>query len=81
VAAVNLIILATGPTSYLWRYMMGATSHIIGLGVPDQDAGSGPRHGRWAKSSGDQPNILSLDLSSALNFRLYFTLISFTIPP
>jgi hypothetical protein len=32
----------------------GPTSHVIGLGVPDQDARSGPRHGRWAKSGGDQ---------------------------
>jgi len=34
----------------------------VGLGIPDQDTSQGPRHGRWAKSGGDQPNILPLDL-------------------
>jgi hypothetical protein len=37
----------------------GPTSHVIGLDVPDQDARLGPRHGRWAKSGGDQTNTLT----------------------
>jgi hypothetical protein len=35
----------------------GPTSHVIGLGVPDQDARLGPRYGRWAKSGGDQTSV------------------------
>jgi hypothetical protein len=38
----------------------GPTSHIIGLGVLDQDTRLGPRHGRWAKSGGDQTNTVLL---------------------
>jgi hypothetical protein len=38
----------------------GPTSHVIGLGVPDQDARLRPRQGRWAKSSGDQTNMTTI---------------------
>ena len=51
------------------RYSDGAHQPLLGLGAPDQGASQGPRHGRWAKSSGDQPNILPLDL--LLYFQLY----------
>ena len=35
---------------------MGAHQPLLGLGAPDQGASQEPRHGRWAKSGGDQSN-------------------------
>ena len=49
--------------------MTGAHQPLLGLGAPDQGASQGPKHGRWAKSGGDQLNILPLDL--LLYFQLY----------
>jgi hypothetical protein len=47
----------------------------VGFDAPDQGADQKPK-----LLGGDQPNIFPLDLNISLNFRLNFTLLSFTIP-
>jgi hypothetical protein len=41
------------------------------LGAPDQGAWASGGSSRWTRSSGDQPNILPLDLNFTFNFILY----------
>jgi hypothetical protein len=72
---VNLVTLATGPhLSVYSAARQGPTSRALGWTPPIRVQVKDP-------TGGDQPYILPLDLNLTLNFRLYFTLISFTIPP
>jgi hypothetical protein len=78
-ARVNLVSWAVGPTP-LYRHCAVGPTNLCWVWCP--------RSGRWPKGpcwslgqpGGDQPNILPLDLNIYLNFRLNFTLLSFSIP-
>jgi hypothetical protein len=77
---VNLVTLTTVlPPPIYSTARRGATSHVIRLGVPDQDARLGPRHGCRPKFGGDQTNILPLDLSSLSSFFNFLLKISIHI--
>jgi hypothetical protein len=73
-SGVNLMTLTTATTPPIYSTVRrGPTSHVIGLDVPDQDARLGPRHGRWAKSSGDQLTFSPLISHSLLRSSISYS--------
>jgi hypothetical protein len=52
----------------------------VGFDAPRSGRWPKVQVGRWAKLGREQPNILLFDLNISLNFKLNFTLLSFTIP-
>jgi hypothetical protein len=66
-------------TSYLWRCATGAHQPFMGWAPPIRAQVKGPV-GHWASWWRSIPTFSPLISSYTFNFRLYFTLISFTIP-
>jgi hypothetical protein len=79
VAARRTSLLSPWPSLPLIGTVRRGSPAKHGLGIPDQDARSGPTHGRWAKYGGDQTNILPLDLSSLSSFFNFLLKISIHI--
>ena len=71
-SAVNLVLSALAPHLLLYGVVRwGATNHGS-VGRPRSGRGSRHRLGRWAESGGDQPNILSLDLTFQLELKILY---------
>jgi hypothetical protein len=71
---VNLVLCAPNPTS-LYSTAIGAHQPYFSW-TPPIRARKGFPSSRWARSGGDQPNILPLDLNFTFNFILYSLLVS-----
>jgi hypothetical protein len=77
---VNLVVRAPAPISSLLCCAMRAHQPCHWARRPRSGRGQGVRLDHWIKTDEINSNILPLDLILLLNFKLYFTLISFTIP-